>query len=481
MGCIMNINSILYILGSLLIFVALSTLLPILVGFYYHEEDAFVFIITMGITFISGSILRKFRFNKNGLKYKDGFVVVTLGWLLVSIYGAIPFYLSGILKTPIDAFFESVSGFTTTGASVIMSLESLSHTILFWRSLTHWLGGMGIIVMTMAVLPQLAGNMHLFRAEVPGPLDNRIKPRIQETAKTLWFIYILLTALEIILLKVNGLPLFEAVIYSFGTISSGGFSSHALSVRAYNNIIFEYIIIIFMFLAGTNFNLIYSIFKGRISEIYNDEEFRSYLLLLLSAIILITFNLFFNVYGDISTSIRYAGFQVVSIASTTGFATVDYDTWPPFSRWILLVLMFIGGSAGSTAGGIKVIRIQVLFKKGLQELYRLLHPRAIKKIKVNKQSVSERISTSILGFFFMYITVFVLATISLSYFGIDILSSISAVAATLGNIGPGLELVGPLNSFMPLPQFAKLILSCCMLMGRLEIYTILVFIFMDWR
>lgn len=479
--CIMNINSILYILGSLLIFVALSMLLPILVGFYYHEEDAFVFIITMGLTFISGSILRKFRFNKNGLKYKDGFVVVTLGWLLVSIYGAIPFYLSGILKTPIDAFFESVSGFTTTGSSVIMSLESLSHTILFWRSLTHWLGGMGIIVMTMAVLPQLAGNMHLFRAEVPGPLDNRIKPRIQETAKTLWFIYILLTALEIILLKVNGLPLFEAVIYSFGTISSGGFSSRALSVRAYNNIIFEYIIIFFMFLAGTNFNLIYSIFKGRISEIYNDEEFRFYLLLLLSAIILITFNLFFNVYGDMSTSIRYAAFQVVSIASTTGFATVDYDTWPPFSRWILLILMFIGGSAGSTAGGIKVIRIQVLFKKGLQELYRLLHPRAIKKIKVNKQSVSERISTSILGFFFMYITVFVLATISLSYFGIDILSSISAVAATLGNIGPGLELVGPLNSFMPLPQFAKLILSCCMLMGRLEIYTILVFIFMDWR
>lgn len=477
----MNISSILNILGNLLLLVALAMILPIIVGIYYQEEDAFVFIITMGLTFISGHFLRRFKYNHAGLQYRDGFVVVTLGWLLVSIYGALPFLLAGIFNNPIDAFFESVSGFTTTGATVIISLESLSHTILFWRSLTHWLGGMGIIVMTMAILPQLAGNMHLFKAEVPGPLHNRIKPRIQETAKTLWLIYIVLTIVEVILLWLNGLPLFDALIHSFGTVSTGGFSSTALSVRAYNSIAVEGIVTLFMLIAGTNFNLIYKAIQGHFRTVINDEEFRLYLTLIILATLLITANLFFQVYNDLLQAIRYATFQVVSIISTTGFATIDYDTWPPFSRWILLVLMFIGGSAGSTAGGIKVIRIQVLLKKGTQELYRLLHPRAVKKIKINRRVVSETVSTSILGFFFLYITVFVTVTITLTYFGIDIISSLSAVASTLGNIGPGLELVGPLNSYLPLPELAKLLLAFCMMMGRLEIYTILVFIFMDWR
>ena len=477
----MNIKSILNILGNLLLILAISMLLPIIVGIYYREEDAFVFIISMGITYISGYLLKSFKYNKNGLQYKDGFVVVTLGWLLVSIYGAFPFLLAGVFTNPINAFFESVSGFTTTGATVIMSLESLSHTILFWRSLTHWLGGMGIIVMTIAILPQLAGNMNLFIAEVSGPLHNRIKPRIQETAKTLWIIYIFLTFIQVILLYGNGLPLFEAVIHSFGTISSGGFSSRVLSVKAYNSIIIEVIMILFMFIAGTNFNLIYSFFRLRIRDVFYDEELRLYIILLGTAILMISLNLYFNVYHDLALAIRYACFQVVSITSTTGFATVDYNTWPPFSRWILLLLMFIGGSAGSTAGGIKVIRVQVLFKKGFQELYHLLHPRAIKKIKVNKVVVSERVSTSILGFFFLYIIVFVVATVTLSYFGVDIISSISAVASTLGNIGPGLQLVGPLKTYLSLPDLAKLLLSICMMMGRLEIYTILVFIFMDWE
>ncbi len=477
----MNIKSILNILGTLLILVSISMIIPIIIGLYYREEDAFVFIICMGITFISGFLLRKFKYSQYGLQYKDGFVVVTIGWLLVSIYGAFPFLLSGIFNDPIDAFFESVSGFTTTGATVIMSLESLSHTMIFWRSLTHWLGGMGIIVMTMAILPQLAGNMNLYKAEVPGPLNNRIKPRIQETAKTLWIIYLLLTSLQSFLLFINGMPLFEAVIHSFGTISTGGFSSRALSVRAYNSIVIDFIVSIFMFLGGTNFNLIYGLFKGRIMELFFDEEFRFYSSILLFAIGLISLNLYLQVYDTPLQAVRYAGFQVVSISSTTGFATVNYDTWPPFSRWILLVLMFIGGSAGSTAGGIKMVRIKVLLKKGTQELYHLLHPRAIKKIKVNKRIVNEKASTGILGFFFLYITVFVIVTICLTYYGIDIVSSISAVAATLGNIGPGLGLVGPLKSFLPLPDQAKLLLSFCMLLGRLEIYTILVFIFMDWR
>ncbi len=474
----MNFKSIFNILGNLLQVIAFSMLLPIFIGLYYHEEDAFVFIITMGITALCGTILRKFKFSKNGLQYKDGFVVVTLGWLLVSLFGAFPFLLAGIFSNPIDAFFESVSGFTTTGATVIMSLESLSHTILFWRSLTHWLGGMGIIVITMAILPQLAGNMYLFKAEVPGPLHNRLKPRIQDTAKTLLSIYLILTFSQVILLYINGMPLFECIIHSFGTISTGGFSSRALSVGAYKSFIIEIILIIFMFLGGTNFELIYSFFRGQWFSIFKNEEFRFYIFLLIIAVALITFNLTNNY--NLIDSFRYASFQVVSISSTTGYATVDYDSWPPFSRWILLVLMFVGGSAGSTAGGIKMVRVKILLKKGLQELYRLLHPRGINKVKIDNIVISESVSTSILGFFFLYITVFVTAVIGLTYFGIDIISSISAVASTLGNIGPGLELVGPLNSYLPLPDTVKMILIGCMLMGRLEIYTILVFIFMDW-
>ncbi len=475
----MNFKSIFNILGNLLQLIALSMLLPILIGLYYREEDAFVFIITMGITALCGFILRKFKFSKNGLQYKDGFVVVILGWLLVSLFGAFPFILAGIFSNPIDAFFESVSGFTTTGATVIMSLESLSHTILFWRSLTHWLGGMGIIVITMAILPQLAGNMYLFKAEVPGPMHNRIKPRIQDTAKTLLFIYLILTISQVILLYIYGMPLFESIIHSFGTISTGGFSSRALSVGAYKSVVIDIIVIIFMFLGGTNFELIYSFFRGKWFSVFKNEELRFYIILLIIAICLITFNLSNSNY-DFVNSLRYASFQVVSISSTTGYATVDYDSWPPFSRWILLVLMFIGGSAGSTAGGIKVIRVKILLKKGLQELYRLLHPRSINKVKIDNQVISESVSTSILGFFFLYIVVFVTGVLGLTYFGIDILSSISAVASTIGNIGPGLELVGPLNSYLPLPDTAKMILIACMLMGRLEIYTILVFIFMDW-
>jgi len=476
-----NIKSIIYILGTLLKLLAISMLIPIFIGIKYHEEDAFVFIICMGITYISAWLFQKTSSNKITLQYRDGFVIVTIGWLLVSLYGAFPYLLGNIFNNPVDAFFESVSGFTTTGASVMISLESLSHTMLFWRSLTHWVGGMGIIIMTMAILPQLAGNMSLYQAEATGPLDNRIKPRIQETAKTLWFIYFFLTAGQILLLFINGMPLFEALIHSFGTISTGGFSSRALSVRAYDNIIIEVIIILFMLLGATNFNLIYGVFKGKIRNLFFDEELRLYFIILIICIALISLNLYIHVYNEFSLSLRYAGFQVVSIATTTGFATANYDIWPPFSRWILLILMFIGGSAGSTAGGIKVIRINVLLKKGLQELYILLHPNAVRKIKINKRVITERESTAILGFFFLYIAVFVIATICLTYYGIDIISSISAVAATLGNTGPGLELVGPLKSFLPLPPRAKILLSFCMIIGRLEIYTILVFIFMDWR
>ena len=478
----MRLKIVFNTLGTLLIFTAISMLIPVLASVYYGEIDGIAFLVTMGFTFSAGKLLKSFTTKTKRIRHREGFAIVTLGWLAVSIFGAIPFLLTDVFDSFVDAFFESVSGFTTTGATVIMSLESLSNTVLLWRSLMHWLGGMGIIVMSIAILPELAGSMQLFKAEAPGPVHERLKPRIKETAKTLWGIYILLTLLQIILLSLNDMPFFEAIIHSFGTISTGGFSSRTLSVKAYDSLLIEIIMAGFMFLAGVNLTLYYQLFTGNLKKIFQNRELKFYAGLVLGAIVLITLNLRLQVYKSIVEAFRYAAFQVTSIISTAGFATVDYDIWPPFSRAILLVLMFIGGCAGSTAGGIKVVRVYALMKKGFQELYKLIYPRAVTSLKIGDRAISEEVSTSILGFFFMYIIVFVISTITLTFFGIDLISSISAVAATLGNIGPGFGLIGPLNTYMTLPVTGKLLLSFCMILGRLEIYTVLVFIFSGfWR
>ncbi|WP_027340605.1 TrkH family potassium uptake protein [Halonatronum saccharophilum] len=478
----MRLKIVFNMLGGMLIFFGISMALPIFISLYYREVDGVAFIVTMGFTISVGKILRHFTYSNEEIRNREGFAVVTLGWVLISIFGAIPFMLANVFDNFVDAFFESVSAVTTTGATVIMSLESLSHTILFWRSLMHWLGGMGIIVMSIAVLPELAGSMQLFKAEAPGPVHERLKPRIRETAKTLWVVYVVLTFLQVFLLWINHMPLFDALIHSFGTISTGGFSSRTLSVKAYDSVVIEGIMTLFMFLAGVNLILHYQVLTGNFKALFKDKEFRFYTLIVTSAIVLITINLRFQVYNSFVDSLKYAAFQVTSIISTAGFATVDYDIWPSFSRALLLILMFIGGCAGSTAGGIKVIRIYALMKKGFQELYKLIHPRAVTSLKIGNKAVSNEVSTSILGFFFLYIIVFVISTLVLTSFGIDLISSISAVAATLGNIGPGLGLIGPLNTYVPLPVVAKLLLSFCMILGRLEIYTVLVFLLSGfWR
>ncbi len=478
----MRLKVVFNMLGVILLFIGASMILPIIVSIYYREIDGVAFIVAMGFTISIGRILQCFTFSQEKIRHREGFAIVTLGWLVISIFGAIPFLLDGVFDNFVDAFFESVSGFTTTGATVIMSLESLSNTILFWRSLIHWLGGIGIIVMSIAVLPELAGSMQLFKAEVPGPVHERLKPRIRQTAKTLWVVYLLLTLLQILILYLNEMPLFDAIIHSFGTVSTGGFSSRTLSVRAYDSVIIELIMAFFMFLAGINLTIHYQVLTGDTKILFKDKELRFYIFIVGMAIFLITINLRLQVYKDFIDALKYAAFQVTSIISTSGFATVDYDIWPPFSRGILLILMFIGGCAGSTAGGIKVIRIYALMKKGFQELYKLVHPRAVTSLKIGNRAISEEVSTSILGFFFLYIIVFVLSTITLTSFGIDLVSAISAVAATLGNIGPGLGLIGPLNTYVSLPTICKLLLSFCMILGRLEIYTVLVFLLSGfWR
>lgn len=470
----MRIKVILHIVGSLLLMLGFSLLLPVIVGFYYGEADAIDFLLLALIVIPAGCFFYFLFRSPLDLRYREGFAIVTVSWVLISAIGMIPFITTGTLTNYADAFFESVSGFTTTGATVIMSLENVSQTILFWRSLSHWIGGMGIIVMSLAILPQLAGKMQLYKAEVPGPMHERLRPRIRETAKTLWWVYVSLTVIQLILLYLNGLSLFDAIIHSFGTISTGGFSSRTLSVRAYNSDTVYWITTFFMFLAGVNLALYYEAFRGKIRVIWRDQEFRVYLAIVLVFILVIAFNLRINLYQNMYLSLKYSAFQVVSIITTTGYSLVDYDIWPPLARWLLLILMFIGGCAGSTAGGIKIIRLYALVKKCKLELFKLRHPRAVTQLTIGKKKISDEVSTGILEFFFLYILVFVISVIFLTSDGTDLISSISAVAATLGNIGPGLGIVGPLKSFMPLTDAAKYLLSGCMLMGRLEIYTVLV-------
>lgn len=472
----MRLRVIFHITGALLIFFSVIVLLPAFVGMYYHEGEAMDFFLLALLVFPVGFGLYHFCRGPVDISYAEGFAIVTLCWIVVSVLGAIPFITTSTLPCFADALFESVSGFTTTGATVIAQVEQVSLTVIFWRSLSHWIGGMGIIVMSLAILPELAGKMQLFKAEVPGPIHERLKPRIRETAKTLWWVYISLTVIQLVLLYLNGLSLYDSVIHSFGTVSTGGFSSRTLSVRAYNSSSVDWIVTLFMFIAGVNLALYYDAFRGKVKAIWRDPEFRVYTAIILIFILLITLNLRWHNFNDLGKCLRYAAFQVVSTITTTGYSIVDYDTWPSLSRWLLLLLMFIGGCSGSTSGGIKVIRIYALIKKCRMVIFKLLHPRAVTQLTIGDKVIPEEVSMGIFEFFFLYMLVFTVAVTCLTAYGIDLVSSISAVAATLGNIGAGLNIVGPLSSFMVIPSMGKYILSGCMLLGRLEIYTVLAFV-----
>jgi len=401
----------------------------------------------------------------------------------VAFFGTIPFLLAGTFSSFIDAYFESMSGFTATGATVLTNIESQPHGILFWRNFTQWLGGMGIIVLGIAILPKLAvGGRQLLAAEFPGPLPERLKPRIAETAKIIWGIYLLFSFSEVLLLKLTGLSLFDSVIHTFSTMATGGFSSHTLNIGFFDRPGAETVITCFMFLAGGNFALYYYLLKGNPRRLFKDSEFRFYSFVMIAAILLVTFNLWGGTYKSIWSSFRYAAFQVVSINTTTGFTTQDFDLWPSLSRGILLLLMFIGGCAGGTAGAIKNMRILILLKKGYQELLRLARPRAVIPVRLGGKPVEETVIAGITGFFILYILVFLVSSLILMKVGLDMVSSVSATAATMGTVGPGLGLVGASQNYAFLPPVAKAILCLNMLLGRLEIYTVLVLLLPStWR
>jgi len=476
-------NIVLNTLGNLLFYLGLTMVFPLLYAIYYKEPVINAFVLSLLITVVSGLLLKKFFSPREPIGIKEGFAVATSGWILAAGFGALPFLLAGTFPNFIDAYFETMSGFTTTGATVLTIIEGTPLSILFWRDFIQWLGGMGIIVLVVAILPALGvGGMQLFKSEIPGPEKDRLKPRIKETAKLLWQVYIIISALQVGCLYFTGMPLFDALTNMFGTMATGGFNPRNLSVGAYNNPVFEIIITFFMFVAGANFTLHYQTLHGNIKSLFKDREFLFYGGVVLIAILAITTELRVYIYNSIFTALRYASFQVVSIATTTGFVTTDYDTWPAFSKCILLILMFVGGCAGSTGGAIKNIRILLLFKKANREFYRLIHPQAVTPIRLGNKIVSEDVMHNIASFFFLYILIFVISTFIMSILGLDILSAMSSVAATLGNVGPGLGLVGPSQNYAFIPPLGKIILTLCMLLGRLELYTVLILVVPEfWR
>lgn len=469
----MNGAMVRYILGYILQIEALLLLLPTAVSLYYNDAGLRPLLISATISMILGYGLR-FRKPKNQVIYaREGFAVVSLSWLLMSALGALPFWISQEIPVYIDAFFETVSGFTTTGASILTAVEGMRNSLLFWRSFTHWIGGMGVLVFALAVLP-MADNrsIHLMRAEVPGPTAGKLVPKMKDTAKILYTIYLGLTILQIFLLRLGGMSWFDSMIHTFGSAGTGGFSNRNLSVGAYGNPYFEWVIGIFMILFGVNFNLYFYLLVKNFRSVYKNEELRLYLGVIFAAVLAIAVNIL-PLYEDLSYSLRASFFQVSSIITTTGFATADFNLWPSFSKSILLILMFFGASAGSTGGGIKISRILLIGRMIRREMLRLLHPRSVGIIKLEDKTVDDETLHGVNIFILLYLVIIVVSLLALSLDGFDFETNFSSIAACLNNIGPGFQVVGPMGNYSSYSLLSKLVLSMNMLLGRLEIFPIL--------
>jgi trk system potassium uptake protein TrkH len=479
----MNPRAVLRVLGALVAAVGIAMVPSAAFAFVDHGRDLVAFLISAGASIAVGFGLMFMTRGRVDLGVKDGFAIVTFGWLAAAVFGALPFLLSGVCRHPVDAVFESMSGFTTTGATIFQDIEALPRGILFWRSMTHWLGGMGIVVLSVAVLPALGvGGMQLFRAEVPGPSADRLSPRIQNTAKILWGVYVGLSALETGLLMLGGMNYFDALCHTFGTMATGGFSTKNASIGFYHSAYIHYVITVFMFLAGANFSLHYWLLKRRVTHYVKDEEFRFYTVVAVVSILLLWLNLVVRLGEAPLRGLQLASFQAVSILTTTGFGTADFLLWGFGAQLLLFLLMFFGGCAGSTGGAIKHMRILLLGKHSIRELRRLLHRQAVFNIKFNGKRVQDEVMMNVLGFFMLYMLIFAMTTLALAAMGIDLETSAGAAAATLGNIGPGLGEVGPASTYTGLPAVAKVLLSFCMMLGRLELFTVLVVMLpMFWR
>lgn len=473
---ILNTKVIINLLGLLLILNGGFMLLALPFSLYY-QEDWFAILLAASIAIIGGVILwfATRNYKVKDLRKREGYLIVTLGWLCMSFSGTLPYLISATIPEFTDAFFETISGYTTTGSTILIDIEALPKGILFWRSLTHWIGGMGIIVLTIAILPILGiGGMQLFVAESPGPTHDKLHPRIKETAKRLWYVYFFFTMAETILLMVGGMSFYDAINHAMATMATGGFSTKNASIAYFDSPFIQYVIILFMFIAGTNFTLLYYFFKGRFEKIISNEEFKGYLVTVLGVGIVTALAVYSFTGLTWERAFRDALFQVTSVITTTGFITADYTSWSPFTTLLFFLLLFTGACAGSTAGGVKIVRHLILVKNSVLELKRQIHPSAVIPVRFNNKAVSETITYNIAAFILIYLTVFSFGSLLMALLGLDFTTAMGAVATSLGNVGPGIGLVGPVNNFSHIPGFGKWVLSFFMLLGRLELFTVLI-------
>ncbi|NQY08169.1 MAG: TrkH family potassium uptake protein [Flavobacteriales bacterium] len=463
------------ILGLLLVIYGVLMLTTLSVSIFYNCSSVKAILASSGVTCITGLLLWFFTRNSSSeITKREGYIIVTLCWFAMGVFGALPFLFSGVTTSLTDAFFESVSGLTTTGSTIFTDLSVIPKGILFWRSMTQWVGGMGIILLSLAILPLLGiGGMQLFVAEVPGLSPDKIHPRVKEMAKRLWGVYVLLTGLEMLLLWIAGMSPFDAVCHAMTTMATGGFSTQNDSIASFGPVI-QYIITAFMFLAGISFSLHYFLLSGKFKKLLGNDELKMYAFGSILTGLAVAATIYISGAFGFEESFRNGLFMVVSIITTTGYVTFDYTAGTYGLTFLFLLLMFVGGCSGSTAGGIKVVRIMILFKNTFLELKRMVHPNAVIPVRLNNQSIPEKIILAVVAFAIYYFTIFVVSTLIMTMVGLDILSAVGAVASSLGNIGPGIGSVGPMNTFADIPLVGKWVLSILMVIGRLEIFTVLI-------
>lgn len=473
----MNFRLAFHFAGIVLLITAVFMLLPVGAAFYYGQGDALPLLLSLVITLITGLVfsLATRRQKKEDLRPRDGFFIVTFSWFAASAAASFPYLISGVLPSFTDAFFEAAAGLTTTGSTVLADIESVPNGILLWRSITQWMGGMGIILFAIAILPMLGtGGMQLFKAEVPELTVDKLRPRIVDTAKALWYIYVLLTVSAGLLYGLGGMSPYDALSHAFTTLATGGFSTKNASMAYFRSPFIESVATLFMFLAGINYSLYYFVFRGHFLKIWRSNEFRFYLGVTLTAICALTLYNYNITYPSILESLRYASFQVVSIMTTTGYATADYELWAPFSQILLIVLMFFGGMIGSTGGGMKQVRILLMFKQIYREFYHLIHPRAVTFVKLDDRELPKEVLGSVWGFLFLFLLVWVAATVLLAALGVDIVTASSTAISALSNVGPALGDAGPAEHYAFIPSPGKWVLAFCMIVGRLEVFTVMV-------
>ncbi|WP_430810279.1 MULTISPECIES: TrkH family potassium uptake protein [unclassified Carboxylicivirga] len=463
------------VLGHILVALSMFMLVCAGVAFYYQENDLNAHLLSALICLLLGGMASwLWRNSGHELGRREGFIIVTIVWVIMSVFGSLPYLISGTIPGFTNAFFETISGFTTTGASVVADIEALPHGILFWRSTTHLIGGMGIVVLAVAILPYFGfGGMSLYNAEAAGISNEKLHPRMKQTANILWRIYLVLILLETVFLVAGDMPLFDALCHSFATIASGGFSTQNDSIAGYSPYI-QYVIILFMIFAGTNFALFYFVWKGKVNKLFSNREFRVYLVVIAVVSAIVSITLVFLDHHNWESSVRVAFFQVVSLVTSTGFATADYTAWHPYLTYLMFLLLFSGACAGSTSGGIKIMRHSILFRNTILEFKRMVHPHAVIPLKVQDRTVAPDIVYKVMAFVILYLTIFSMGTFVLTFLGMDMDSAMGAAATTMGGIGPGIGSVGPVDNFSAVPEAGKWVLSSLMLLGRLELFTVLI-------